>query len=73
VREYPLDREARTRLRDEGARRIQAEAEEAVKRYGHSINCGGSRGWSFDVSPEPPHECRNDGTTCLCVCHDGGA
>ena len=65
--DYPSDRNERR------ARR-QALVEEAVERARHdarlvglSINCENDVKWDVALAH---HRCRNDGSGCLCECHD---
>lgn len=54
---YPRDARARMELREKHFRRAVREA----RQIGLSINCQTGK-----------HQCANDGTTCLCWCHDDG-
>jgi hypothetical protein len=65
--DYPRDRVGRRNAR-------QAIVEEAVERARHdarfvglSINCEGDMKYGI---PLTSHRCRNDGSRCLCECHD---
>jgi hypothetical protein len=50
---------ARKRVRDG----VMAKAEAEVRRLGRSIKCG--------LEDHAPDGCQNDGSNCLCQCHDG--
>jgi hypothetical protein len=71
---YPLDPSSRQKQRDqvrqEARRRLTADMERAVAQVGVSMKCDG-----YSIGPAPRHAdqaggCANDGTTCLCECHD---
>jgi hypothetical protein len=64
--DYPADVAERARLREqrirEGRRRGEQHAQETMR----SLNCR-NRWEKFGDNHEP---CGNDGTSCLCECHD---
>ncbi|MER7167001.1 hypothetical protein ABT336_13165 [Micromonospora sp. NPDC000207] len=68
---HPLAASTRARLRADHRRRILAQAEQEARLHGLSAKC---RGYDNElaVPRHSSHEdgCRNDGTTCLCACHD---
>lgn len=68
--DYPRDRAGRQgerqRLVDEAVERARHDARLA----GLSVNCEGDLRWGVDLSK---HRCRNDGSGCLCECHDAAA
>jgi len=66
----PKERAARRkRIRDDQI----ARAEKAALVLGRSIKCGG---WGGNHAPRHAGDlsdgCKNDGTGCICECHDGG-
>lgn len=67
---YPLDHRARKALRASHAAEIRAAAEVKARRFGRSISCGGGGDPWFVIPLDGPHTCRNDGSGCLCECHD---
>lgn len=67
MRDYPRDRASRQALRQELVEEAIERARHAARLEGISINCAG------DIAAHVPadrHRCRNDGSTCLCECHD---
>lgn len=64
--DYPKGTVARQAIRDRLKRRELAEAERRTLRAGRSIMCG-------ENGNHAPHGCRNDGSCCLCECHDVSA
>lgn len=65
---YPAGITARTAQRQEILRREVATAEAEALRIGRSPKCSG---YSFrPVHAGMEDGCANDGTTCLCACHD---
>ena len=56
---WPADGSARQELRDANAERLRRRAEREAAIYGLSMRC--------EIGD---HGCRNDGTGCLCRCHD---
>jgi hypothetical protein len=66
---YPLDAATRAAMR-----RIQVEvaierARADAAKFGLSLNCS-DRLYRYGTHPAGEPGCRNDGTGCLCVCHD---
>lgn len=67
---YPTTREGRVAARQELKDAIMAEARRKELIRGRSMKCGG-----WDGRFPPKHAgtddgCGNDGTTCVCECHD---
>lgn len=71
---YPLNRSERIVLRADLLRAEMNRAEMRVAHASRSVRCSGGQ-WS---EYPPKHAgmddgCRDDGTGCLCACHDRGA
>lgn len=56
---YPSDLAAREAFRHRIRTRELAVAESRIRSSCRSLRCGAG-----------DHDCRNDGTTCICECHD---
>lgn len=56
---FPLDEEARDRLRAEITEEYLLRASHTAAGHMRSARC-----------QKGDHRCRNNGTTCLCYCHD---
>lgn len=56
--------------RAERRERYRVEALQRAARVGRSIKCGGWDGIAIPRHADMPDGCRNDGTNCLCECHD---
>lgn len=70
---YPKDASDRQRMRAAARRELLKQAEAMATVYGRSINCGN---WPAPVVPHHAGElggCANDGSGCLCECHDRGS
>lgn len=62
---YPAGVKARKAQRAEIDRRVHRQADAEAARLGRSLNCG-EYGWHAGQDGG----CANDGSTCLCACHD---
>lgn len=60
---YPRDAATRAAERDARYHAYMAEAERKALRSTYSIKCG-------DWGNHAPNGCQNDGSNCLCACHD---
>jgi hypothetical protein len=57
----------RTERRTEIRRDVTARAEREIARNGRSIKCGE---WGHHAGDKRYDPCGNDGSTCICECHD---
>ena len=64
--DYPADVGDRARLREQRIREGRVRGEQTAQRIMRSLNCR-NRWEAYGDNHEP---CRNDGTGCLCTCHD---
>jgi hypothetical protein len=69
---YPADKAARQVHRDRLRASALARAEDEIRRLGRSIRCSeGDHRRTTNVNGKPMVVgCANDGTTCVCECHD---
>lgn len=65
--QFPKSPVERQRQRAMNTRRAFAEAERLARITGRSLKCGELRRHAGDSSGDG---CRNDGSTCICECHD---
>jgi hypothetical protein len=63
---HPRDRRSRAAARKKIRAVKIARAEADARRLARSIKCGG-----YGLHAGEPDGCTNDGSTCLCECHDG--
>jgi hypothetical protein len=63
--EYPMDRRARAAKRKEIRDAHLARAERIAAASGRSIKCG-----HYQQHADQEGGCANDGSNCLCECHD---
>lgn len=68
--EYPPTVAERAALRANLRTRALAAAEQAAAVAGLSLNC--ERRLQLGTHPDDAPGCANDGTGCLCACHDQG-
>jgi hypothetical protein len=61
---YPRTSAERIDLRAMVLNRLVQEASFAARLHGLSLDCESAVRW------DGPHACKNDGSTCLCSCHD---
>ena len=67
---YPLAFKARQALRDEIHGRLTRSAERQAAATSRSMRCSGELAFGQPAHAGQPDGCKNDGTTCLCPCHD---
>jgi hypothetical protein len=60
---YPKELDARVAVRAELREQVLAAAERSVRLAGRSMVCG-------EYDNHAPGGCQNDGSTCICECHD---
>jgi len=64
--DYPTDAAERARLREQRIREGRRRGEEYAQELMRSLNCRNR----FRAHGEDHEPCLNDGTSCLCSCHD---
>lgn len=62
--------EGRKKARAEIRRALVADMERTIAAAGRSMRC--RQGDHLSIRDGQPDGCRNDGTNCVCECHDGG-
>ena len=67
---YPTTKTARQAIRDRNRQDLIDAAEREARMFGRSINCGNSPGAFAARHAGESGGCRNDGSTCICECHD---
>jgi hypothetical protein len=65
---YPLDRGLRESLRTAAIEKYTVKGVHTGLHYGQSMRCQDGDHYDWDTMLG----CRNDGTGCLCLCHDRG-
>lgn len=64
-------RAERARRREDSAERIRRRAEEDISRAGRSMKCAGTAmPFGERLHANTPNGCKNDGSSCICECHD---
>jgi hypothetical protein len=64
--DYPADADERARLREQKIRDARRLGELEMQRLMRSLNCR----TRWEIYGDEHEPCRNDGTACLCGCHD---
>ncbi|MEV2239493.1 hypothetical protein [Micromonospora sp. NPDC049891] len=67
---FPLDSAGRARQRAEIRARLLAQAERDIAQNSRSMKCSGWGGAHWPQHADVEGGCRNDGSTCICECHD---
>lgn len=67
---FPLDSGGRARRRAEIRARLLAQAERDIAQNSRSMKCAGGGGAYLPMHADVEGGCRNDGSTCICECHD---
>lgn len=67
---FPVDAPQRAVVRREMRDKILADAERRIRQAGRSMKCAGWGGISNPRHAGQEHGCANDGTGCVCECHD---
>lgn len=68
--QFPASKSARTGERQRIRRQVNAEAERRYLERGRSAKCAGYGGLAYPSHAGEVGGCANDGSTCICECHD---
>lgn len=68
--QWPVEPQRRAATRRDIRAQVMADAERRVREVGRTLKCYGWGGMAPPQHAGEPGGCANDGTGCICECHD---